>query len=123
MDAAREADLGLPEFANNPFNAETAPVGDAGLETVVCERAECEEMDEASLGFESVGEKGTGLMVSLDLEVELGAAAAEVTSPWARIESITSMSPRGSLFPSVCAGIKPARTVLSKLHSLIKAER
>lgn len=112
MDAAREADLGLPEFANNPFNAETALVGDAGLETVVCERAEREEMDEASLGLESVAEKGRGLIVSLDLEVELGTAGAEVTSPWARIESITSMSPRGSLFPSVCAGIKPARTVL-----------
>jgi hypothetical protein len=35
MVVAREADLGLPELANNPFSAETALVGDTGLGAVV----------------------------------------------------------------------------------------
>lgn len=98
MDVAREAARGRPPL-KRPLSADTALVGEAGTP---CERTECDETEDAYAS-------GGGLAPFLNV-VRVGEIA--LARFCVRMDIITSMSPRGSLFPSESGGIRPARTVL-----------
>ena len=101
IDVARDAARGRAPL-KRPLRAETALVGEAGTP---CERTECDDTEDA---YASGG--GLALFLNVVLVGEIALASVCV-----RMDIITSMSPRGSLFPSENGGMRPARTVLREV--------
>ena len=85
---ARELDLGrFPPPEKRPLNAETAPAPLAAFPF------DCERIDDIE---DAYGCNDSGLPGRSDVGEETGVP----NMPWARIESITSRSPRGSTTPT-----------------------
>jgi hypothetical protein len=88
---AREVDLGRVEPVNRPFSADTGPEGDLVV-----------WMD---LKDGSGAKGGPGLVIcvdrSPDSSISVFSGIGEEINPWACMESMTSMSPLGTISSSV----------------------
>jgi hypothetical protein len=107
MVVARDGDRGRFPPVNSPLNADTV-LPDVDFVRVLCDRAECDESEAAYLscskGDVEVLDKGDRVRFGSSIDV------GDETMPCARIYSMTSMSPLGSVLSGlVAAAPSPAR--------------